>query len=101
MTSSDIRVTKEDGAFGGRYVARIADRAGEAEIIYSRIAADAISADHTLAPESMRGSGAAMALVEFMLADARAHGFGIVARCPYVAAQFRKHPEWGDVMRAA
>jgi predicted GNAT family acetyltransferase len=33
-----------------------------------------------------------------MVADARAQGFTIVPQCPYVAAQFRKHPEWADLL---
>ena len=49
----------------------------------------------------MRGTGAAMALVEHMIGDARASGFKIVPVCPYVLAQFRKHPEWSDVMTSA
>ena len=49
----------------------------------------------------MRGTGAAMALVEHMIGDARAGGFKIVPVCPYVLAQYRKHPEWSDVMASA
>ena len=33
-----------------------------------------------------------------MIRDARASGFKIVPICPYVLAQYRKHPEWSDVM---
>ena len=46
----------------------------------------------------MRGTGAAAALVEHMIADARASGFKIAPACPYVLAQSRKHPEWRDVV---
>ena len=42
-----------------------------------------------------------MALVEHMIGDARASGFKIVPICPYVLAQFRKHPEWSDVITSA
>ena len=48
----------------------------------------------------MRGARAAMALVEQMIADARANGVKIVPVCPYVRAQYRKHPDWRDVMTA-
>ena len=47
---------------------------------------------------SMRGTGAAIALVEHMIADARAYGFKIIPVCADVAAQYGKHPEWRDVM---
>ena len=56
-----------------------------------------ISADHTGAPESMRGTGAAAALVSFMVEDARQNGFKVIPLCPYVRAQYAKHPEWADV----
>ena len=45
--------------------------------------------------------GVAMALVEHMIGDARASGFKIVPICPYALAQFRKHPEWSDVITSA
>ena len=54
-------------------------------------------ADHSFTPPAARGKGIAFDLVEFMVQDARDKGFTIVPQCPYVAAQFRKHPEWADV----
>lgn len=54
-------------------------------------------ADHTFTPPAARGKGIAFDLVEFMVQDAREKGFTIVPQCPYVAVQFRKHPEWADV----
>lgn len=54
-------------------------------------------ADHTFTPPAARGKGIAFKLVEFMVEDAREKGFTIVPQCPYVAAQFRKHPDWADV----
>lgn len=38
------------------------------------------------------------ALVEYMIEEARSGGFKIIPICPYVKAQYRKHPEWSDVM---
>ena len=45
----------------------------------------------------MRGQGIASALVEQLIADARREGFKIVPHCPFVAAQFDRHPEWSDL----
>lgn len=95
--SPDIRIAREEDAAGGRYVARIAGIDGEGEITFTRRGERLISADHTGAPDTMKGTGVAMALVEFMIADARANGFKIIPICPYVKAQYRKHPEWADV----
>ena len=43
-------------------------------------------------------TGAARALVEYMVSDARKSEFKIILVCPYVRAQFEKHPDWQDVV---
>ncbi len=48
-------------------------------------------------PDSFRGTGAGRALVEALVAAARAEGFRIVPLCPFVNATRLKHPEWADV----
>ncbi|MDE2577177.1 MAG: N-acetyltransferase [Hyphomicrobiales bacterium] len=97
----DVTVAKEAGPHGGRYVAKVAGIADEAELTFTQRGADLISADHTGAPESLRGTGAARALVDFMIADARRNGFRIIPNCPYVRAQYAKNPDWRDVMTVA
>jgi len=37
-------------------------------------------------------------LVEALIADAREHGWKIVPECSYVAAAFKRHPEWADLL---
>ncbi|AWC25695.1 MULTISPECIES: GNAT family N-acetyltransferase [Aminobacter] len=99
---SEIDISREErGQRHGRYVARIAGVDGEAEITFTKRGPGLISADHTGAPETMRGTGAAAALVTFLVEDARKNGFKILPLCPYVRAQYRKHPEWADVMTLA
>ncbi|MEY4984366.1 MAG: hypothetical protein RIR62_2632 [Pseudomonadota bacterium] len=78
----------------GRYVIR--KDAEEAELTYSVTSPTLVIADHTGVPDSFRGTGAGLALVEAMVADARAKGFRIMPLCPFVNAQRRKHPEWAD-----
>lgn len=70
---------------------------GEGEITFTPEGPTDISANHTGVPETMAGQGVAKALLEFMLQDARAGGFRIVPRCPYVRAQYARHPEWSDL----
>ena len=96
--SNAIHIVKQETATGGRYVARIDGVEGEAALAFTVRGPKRISADHTEAPESMRGTGAALALVEHMIADARASGVKVVPLCPYVQAQAKKHPEWADVI---
>jgi predicted GNAT family acetyltransferase len=98
---SDITITKQDGPQRGRYVARVAGIDAEAELTYTHLKPGLISADHTGAPEVLRGTGAAAALVDYLIADARDSGFRILPLCPYVRARYRKHPEWQDVMTLA
>jgi uncharacterized protein len=93
-----VSIRKESGPKGGRYVASVEGISEEAELTFTARGPMLISADHTSAPESMRGTGTAMALVEQMIADARSHGFKIDPICPYVKAQYKKHPDWRDVM---
>lgn len=97
----DVHVEKVVSGTAGRYVARIDGIDGEAELTFTTRGPALISADHTNAPESMRGTGAAAALVQHMIADARANAFKVIPICPYVRAQYRRHPEWADVMVAS
>ena len=93
-----VHVQKQEGPTGGRYVARIDGAEAEATLACTVRSAGLVSADHTEAPESLRGTGAALALVERMVADARATGFRIVPLCPYVLAQSKRRPDWSDVI---
>lgn len=54
-------------------------------------------AEHTLVPPEIGGRGVAGWLVEALVADAQAHGFQIVPECSYVAAAFKRHPEWAEL----
>jgi predicted GNAT family acetyltransferase len=59
---------------------------------------DARIADHTLVPPEIGGKGVAAALVDALVADARKEGFKGVPACSYVAAQFKRHPEWSELL---
>lgn len=92
---SDHVVSREHGATKGRFVIR---RGGEeAELTYSVTTPTLIIADHTGVPDSFRGTGAGLALVEALVAAARNEGFKVVALCPFVKAQAQKHRDWADV----
>lgn len=96
--SQDIHFDKQASSTSGRYVATLDGIDGEAEITFTVRGPKLISADHTGAPDTMRGTGVAAKLVEHMIADARANGVKIIPICPYIRAQYKKHPEWRDVM---
>jgi predicted GNAT family acetyltransferase len=98
MAEAKLDIRREDGPEGGRYITTLPE--GEAELTYRRVAPDLVSADHTFTPLAARGRGAAGALVAALVADARAEGFKIRPKCPYVAVWFVRHPDAAD-LRAA
>lgn len=91
-------ISVEEGGSKGRYVWR-APGLPEAEMTYSRLGEDTIIIDHTGVPDALRGMGVGVGLVTRAVEDARASGRKIVALCPFASAQFRRHPEWADVLR--
>lgn len=98
---TDISIRREDDGRHGRYVAQVTGIDAEAELTFTHRGPGLISADHTGAPEAMRGTGAAAALVDRLIADARGEGFRIIPLCPYVRARYEKNPDWHDVMTVA
>lgn len=98
MTDFSTAIRREDSDTKGRYV--YADDKGgpEAEMTFSKLGTTQIIIDHTEVPDAYRGQGVGLALVERAVADARAAGLKITPLCPYAAAQFRRHPDWHDVL---
>lgn len=93
---AQFRIDREVHGTKGRYVIR---RDGqEAELTYSITSPTMIIADHTGVPDSFRGTGAGLALATRLVEDARAEGVRIVPLCPFVKAQFGRHPDWADVL---
>ena len=91
-------ITLEEHGGRGRYVYHVNGMA--AEMTFSRTASGVIVIDHTGVPRPLEGQGIAAALVLKAVADARAAGAKILPLCSYVAAQFRRHPEWSDLLSA-
>jgi predicted GNAT family acetyltransferase len=48
---------------------------------------------HTQVTDELKGQGVASRLLETMVAYARDNKMKVVALCPYVHAQFKRHPE--------
>lgn len=92
-----ITVGIEDNGRHGRFVGTVAGYNAEGEITFTHRGPDLISADHTGAPEELKGTGVAAAMVDFLVADARERGCKVIPLCPYVRARYARHPEWRDV----
>ncbi len=98
MAIDPTAIVLEDGATKGRYVYRAGG--SEAEMTFTRAGAGLWIIDHTGVPDAFRGEGVGAALVARAVADALAAGVSILPLCPFAAAQFRRHPEWSDVLQA-
>jgi predicted GNAT family acetyltransferase len=48
---------------------------------------------HTEVADALRGQGIASNLLSEMTGYARKHGLKVIPLCPYVLAQFRRHPD--------
>jgi predicted GNAT family acetyltransferase len=92
-----IEITRTDETTHGAYRAELPGEERAAELTW-RARGDVRVANHTFVPPELRGRGIAQQLVEALVADAREQGFTIVPQCSYVDAQFRRHPEWADVL---
>lgn len=98
MDAADVRIDREDAGSKGRYVHRAADGT-EAEMTYTKVGSTQIIIDHTAVPDAFRGQGIGLELVARAVEDARAENKTIIPLCPFAASQFRRHPEWADVLR--
>ena len=65
-----------------------------------RRAGDVVAITHVETPPALRGQGAAERLMDAVVANARAEGFKLRARCPYAAHYFETHSEAADVIAA-
>lgn len=91
----DIQHTETDTK--GRY-SYAADGGPVAELTYSKAGTSTIIIDHTAVPDAYRGQGIGVQLVERAVTDMRASGKKIMPLCPFAAAQFKRHPEWQDLL---
>lgn len=93
---AEVVITRHGSDEAGEYHAHVPEEAAFGRLTW--VARGGVRvAEHTLVPPEIGGRGVAARLVEALVADARAEGFRIKPVCSYVAAQFRRHPEWADL----
>ena len=93
---TDIKISKEESETRGRYIT-IVDGL-EAELTFSKMGDTGVIADHTGVPEALGGRGVGKALVEALIAGARDNDFKVMPLCLFVRGQYKRHPEWEDVI---
>jgi len=92
----EITITRHHRGNSGEYHAAVAGSSAIGRLTWTEH--DGVrAAEHTLVPPEIGGRGVAGKLVEALIADARADGFKIDPQCSYVAAAFKRHPEWADL----
>jgi predicted GNAT family acetyltransferase len=96
--SDELEIQLEDEGSKGRYFMRT-PAGEEAELTFTKVGERQIIIDHTGVPDAFRGQGAGLRLVTRAVEDARAAGKTVIPLCPFAAAQFRRHPEWSDVLK--
>ena len=75
--------------------------ATDTAVAYYRLEPGVITFTHTEVPAALWGQGIGSRLIRGALEAARADGLKVVARCSFVSAYLRKHPEFNDMVRAA
>ncbi len=52
---------------------------------------------HTIVPKEQRLKGIASQLVKYVLDQARAHNYKVIAYCPFAEKYMSEHPEYDDI----
>ena len=92
----DVTITRHGSGTSGEYHAHVAGSRHIGRLIWVLRGTVRI-AEHTLVLPEIGGRGVAGKLVAALMSDAREQGFTVDPQCSYVAAAFRKHPEWADL----
>lgn len=96
MSGQEPEIAREETETGGRYVTVIDGHV--AEMTYSRAGTGLVIIDHTGVPDELRGRRLGSRLVRRAVQDARKQNVKIVPLCPFAASEFRRHPEYADVL---
>ena len=95
--SDEFEVEREDRPGHGRYVIHLPGGL-EAEMTFRKLGTTAIAIDHTYTPPEFRGNNIAFKMIERSVADARRDGVKIKPECSYAVVQFKRHPDWADLL---
>ena len=60
---------------------------------------DTVIFTHTEVPKELQGRGLANVLARAVLDRARAEGWRVVARCPFIASFIERHPEYQPLLQ--
>ncbi len=91
----DIELKLENNGKGAFVLEEAGERLAEMAI---GISGGNLTVYHTEVSDKLKGQGVASKLLATMVDYARQHKLKVIALCPYVLAQFKRHPEqYADV----
>ena len=91
----EVKLKLNNENHGGFYIMDGAEQLGEMEI---SIAGTNLTVFHTEVSPKAEGKGYAKKLLNEMVDYARRNSLKVVPQCPYVHAQFKRHPqEYADI----
>jgi predicted GNAT family acetyltransferase len=86
----DVTLKLNEKGHGGFYVLDGAEQLGEMAV---SISGNNLTVYHTEVSTEAEGKGFAKKLLTAMVEYARGKGLKVIPLCPYVHAQFKRHPE--------
>jgi len=91
----DVKLQLDDRNHGAFTISEDGEQLGEMVV---SVAGTNLTVYHTEVAEKAGGRGYAKKMLVAMVAYARAKGLKVIPLCPYVHAQFKRHPdEYADV----
>ncbi len=87
---TDIQTTVPESGVGYFHIEEGPDRVAEMEV---EVNGKEMTVYHTEVAPVLEGKGIAKQLLETMVAYAREHQLQVKPLCPYVHAQFKRHPD--------
>ena len=90
FTMDEIQLSLNPKGHGAFFIEK--DRERLAEMVVS-VAGENLTVYHTEVSEKLRGQGVAAKLLKAMTSYVREHGLKVIPLCPYVNAEFRRHPD--------
>ena len=92
---NDVQLNLNEKGHGAFYI--MSNEKSLGEMVVS-VAGKTLTVYHTEVAAEMEGQGLAKKMLDEMVGYARKNGLQVVPLCPYVLAQFKRHPEaYADV----
>lgn len=86
----EVKLTLNEKGHGAFYIMNGQERIGEMDI---SIQGDSLTVYHTEVMPEAEGKGLAKQMLQTMVDHARKNKLQVIPLCPYVQAQFKRHPE--------